>query len=438
MMKKITPFLLLLFALISYEMNGQTATCDGDTIDVTVDVQDMEIDNQHAETLLTANNTIKAGGKATYKAGTSIILNAGFKVELGGEFSALIDSCALVTQKPFITKWDITSTPLAITIPTVSGESYLYTVDWGDGDITTGHTGNASHTYDNNDTYTIKISGDFPRIDFRNGNSNKENQRIKKIIQWGDIEWTSMNGAFYQCLNLDIDLSIPDNPDLDLVTDMTEMFYQCDSLTQGVEKWNVSNVTNMKGVFQNAGAFNTDLKDWDVRNVTDMGNMLDNSGLSRNNYENTLIGWANLEPLTPSLQTNVDLGALGLEYCSTQSITARGVLTNSGTGGLNWNIVGDSDMACSRSSNSNSEIPKENTTDNQNFSIYPNPAKDKIHISGIDLKQNTISIQILDVSGRVVLKKENQTEIDISILKAGVYFVKVLGETQKTIKLIKE
>ena len=53
-----------------------------------------------------------------------------------------------------------------ITIPTFPGETYNYSVDWGDGTTSENVAGDITHTYEAPGTYTIEISGDFPRIFF--------------------------------------------------------------------------------------------------------------------------------------------------------------------------------------------------------------------------------------------------------------------------------
>lgn len=61
------------------------------------------------------------------------------------------------------------------------------------------------------------------------------------------------------------------------------------------------------------------------------------------------------------------------------------------------------------------------------FKIYPNPATDKICISG-DLQQQTISI--FDMSGRLIntwISQEKQSEIDVSNLNKGIYILNVAG-----------
>jgi len=68
-----------------------------------------------------------------------------------------------------------------ITIPTV-GAGYNYTVDWGDGNTDTGVTGDIIHTYAVPGTYTVRISGAFPRIYFLN---RFDKDKILSVEQWG-------------------------------------------------------------------------------------------------------------------------------------------------------------------------------------------------------------------------------------------------------------
>jgi surface protein len=182
-------------------------------------------------------------------------------------------------QEPFITLWN-TDTPgtecnTCITIPTFPGETYDYTVDWGDGSDITTHTGDASHDYVIPGIYTISISGDFPRIYFNSSAEGQDTSKIIDIIQWGDIEWSSMHSAFFGCRNLTG--SFTDSPDLSLVNDISYMFAECNDFNGNIIDWDVSNVTNMSTTFRNALSFNMDLNIWDVSNVTVMDHMFLNA-----------------------------------------------------------------------------------------------------------------------------------------------------------------
>ena len=234
----------------------------------------------------------------------------------------------------------------SITIPTNNGLTYNYTVDWGDGTVEAGLTGNATHAYDPSGPkeVTVRISGTFPAISFGNV-SGTDNEKILDVTQWGNIEWSSMSNAFNDCINLDITAS--DAPDLSNVTsfngafadctslvgtsafsswvvtnvtDMGAMFARTSSFNQDISSWNVSNVVNfvfmfeasafnqpignwnlgassffMAGMFLNATSFDQDLSDWDISNLGNALNMFSNTSLSTANYDSLLNGWATQE-----------------------------------------------------------------------------------------------------------------------------------------------
>lgn len=74
-------------------------------------------------------------------------------------------------------------------------------------------------------------------------------------------------------------------------------------------------------------------------------------------------------------------------------------------------------------------LDMENTT----LSFYPNPTKDEVNFS------TTIdAVEVIDLSGKVVMKAENTNRINISALPAGAYYLKLHSNgktiTQKAIK----
>ncbi|PJE40005.1 MAG: hypothetical protein CUR32_10605 [Flavobacterium sp.] len=75
----------------------------------------------------------------------------------------------------------------------------------------------------------------------------------------------------------------------------------------------------------------------------------------------------------------------------------------------------------------------------QSISVYPNPTKDKVNVSG-DFTLQTV--QLYDVQGRLLqtqLANDNQTIIDISAHSNGVYFIKVTSDKGiKVGKIVKE
>ncbi|MEP5376750.1 MAG: BspA family leucine-rich repeat surface protein, partial [Hyphomicrobiales bacterium] len=188
---------------------------------------------------------------------------------------------------PFVTTWEVGNADygdgdLTVTIPT-TGSGYDFTVDWGDNSTPTTHVGSganlASHEYPSADTYTIKIYGHFPRIYFNNGG---DKDKITAVTQWGDIQWESMERAFYGCTRLDV--TATDAPDLQNVTQMYAMFQNATLLAgnQYFNNWTVDNVENMTNMFFGASSFNADISGWNVGNVTTMHAMF----LNATNFNN--------------------------------------------------------------------------------------------------------------------------------------------------------
>ena len=217
------------------------------------------------------DNVLFDAGVSTYCFGESaklkLINEYGWEISDGGKANC-----------PFITTWKTDNPGLSednqINIPTFPGETYDYTVDWGDGIIESNFIGDATHTYANSGTYQVSISGVFPRIYFNNYlDAITDAQKILTVNQWGEIEWKSMENSFLGCKNLDVIAT--DMPDLSNVTSLASMFAVCTSLQGNVSmnSWNLSNVNSINGMFGSAENFNIYVGDWNVTSVTDMGGM---------------------------------------------------------------------------------------------------------------------------------------------------------------------
>ena len=181
-----------------------------------------------------------------------------------------------VVTAQFITTWQTNNANELITIPTFSGETYDYTVDWGDGNTDTNITGDATHTYTNVNTYTVSITGTFPRIYFY---SYYGIGSILSVEQWGTNPWTSMQYAFEGCYNLVINAS--DTPNLSNATSLEEMFLTSQDVPHssyigngtGNWNWDTSTITEMQNMFANAINFNKDITSWNTALVTNFGSM---------------------------------------------------------------------------------------------------------------------------------------------------------------------
>jgi surface protein len=240
------------------------------------------------------------------------------------------------------------------TIPT-TGVGYNYNVDCDNDGINEAEnqTGNYTCDYGSAGTYTIAISGTFPRIYFNNGG---DKLKLLDIIQWGSaMNWTSFASAFFGCRNMT--MSATDTPVLTGVTNMYYMFANASSLTtnpvmntwntssitrmtnmfsgassfnQDIGNWNTSSVRYMSAMFSSASSFNQDIGSWDINQVIDFtGFMQNHTGLSTTNYDATLAGWAGQSPLISGIIINFG----GSKYCD---MASRAVLTSAPN---NWNIT---------------------------------------------------------------------------------------------------
>ena len=178
-------------------------------------------------------------------------------------------------QDAFITTWETTSANESITIPTEnSSVDYDFTIDWGDGttEQVNGSDPDPSHTYDAAGTYTVAITGSFPRI-FLNagstGDGDETNARkLQSIDQWGSIQWESLQAAFAGASNMTY--SATDTPDLSNVTSVRSMFDRASSFNGDIGDWDVSNITDMSAVFFDASSFNQSIGQWDVSSAENM------------------------------------------------------------------------------------------------------------------------------------------------------------------------
>ncbi|TVR81211.1 MAG: BspA family leucine-rich repeat surface protein, partial [Saprospirales bacterium] len=180
----------------------------------------------------------------------------------------------LCAQRPFITTWQTD-------LPGVSednqilirGTGFGYTIEWaevgnpGNTGVETG-TGETLITFPHAGTYRVSISGNFTRIQF---GFNSDHDKLLSVNQWGDIEWSSMAGAFAECRNMVVDAS--DAPDLSRVTNLHSMFRSCFNFNSPIGHWDVSNVEVMGSVFASAHSFNQPLSNWDVSKVESMISM---------------------------------------------------------------------------------------------------------------------------------------------------------------------
>jgi surface protein len=152
-----------------------------------------------------------------------------------------------------------------------------YTVDWGDG-VSETLTGTQTHTYPAPGNYVVRVTGGLTRINFNNGG---DRLKLLEIQNWGNIAWTSMDGAYFGCSNM---IGVfKDSPNLSGVTSLNQMFRGCTLFNSPIGSWNTAAVANMNNIFFGATAFNQDIGSWNTGNVTSMTGMFSNAPLFNQN-----------------------------------------------------------------------------------------------------------------------------------------------------------
>lgn len=216
-----------------------------------------------------------------------------------------------VENKPFITVW---KTDLS----GVSNNNEIYIPAFGEYSYSWEEVGNSSNngsgstvgphilSFPHAGTYRLKITpigeNPFHHIEF---NYDSDRMKLQTIEQWGDIEWSSFENAFFGCINMTIsttdipnlnnvtnmsnafkETSLTTIPHLDLwnmaaVENMTGLFYDAANFNHYIGSWDTSSVENMSFMFRGALNFNQDIGAWDVSNVNDMRDMF-NKAISFN------------------------------------------------------------------------------------------------------------------------------------------------------------
>ena len=194
-----------------------------------------------------------------------------------------------VGSNPFVSTWNTSNTSVGssasnqIALPLISGGSYNFTVDWGDGNsdtITVWNQAETTHTYTTAGTYTISIVGECKGFRF---NGSGDRLKILSVASWGEFELIgNLGGQFRGCSNLNL-TSVADVLNFGNCTSCENMFlggYQFSTINN-IDSWDVSNVTNMNSMFQNT-LFNSYIGSWNVGSVTSMFSMFLSSPFNQN------------------------------------------------------------------------------------------------------------------------------------------------------------
>ena len=272
----------------------------------------------------------------------------------------------------FISEWSISLGGTTIELPLTSEGNYNFTVDYGDGSsiktVTSYNDFDAKHTYASAGLYTITIQGLLDRFSFAEKPASKN--LIKKVVSLGSTGLKKLDGAFKNCLNLElveagevsqvnsmhgafenaikVKLKIS-NWDTSISVVMSKLFSGASEANPDVSQWNMSNTWFMDDLFKNAvkanpdvsqwdtsSAFfikemfsgatkaNPDVSQWDLGSVYNIENIFNASNIDSKNYYNFLIIINE-----SNSNNNLDLGTIPAQYNALAS-SARASLINKG------------------------------------------------------------------------------------------------------------
>ena len=113
---------------------------------------------------------------------------------------------------------------------------------------------------------------------------------------------------------------------------------------------------------------------------------------------------------------------------------------------VTWTATGETEIITNIAANQaiiikegNGILSTENNLKDTAFSIYPNPSSNGIFKLSV-LNQEKVSIQVFDISGRLITEKNNlrdNDQINLSQYQKGIYIARLSSETKnKTLKLV--
>ena len=153
-------------------------------------------------------------------------------------------------------------------------------VDWGDGTVEQYDEESPTHTYDEQEEFTVEVTGTFESLSA--GFSTDGQDSLISVDEWSDTATVRAGNAFRDAENLESVATPPHT-----ITTMNAMFRNAESFNEDLDDWNTSNVEDMDQMFWSADAFNGNIGDWDTSNVERMFAMFQGADA----FDRDLNGW---------------------------------------------------------------------------------------------------------------------------------------------------
>lgn len=203
-----------------------------------------------------------------------------------------------------------------VTIPCQNNGTFNAVVDWGDGstsNVTAWNDANLTHEYVTPGVYEIMVSGSFPNVYFNNG---VDSGKVLRVLQLGDVGWSSLRGAFSGCNNLYYFKASPCVTSG--VTDFSFMLFNCSGFIDppDLSGLDTSSATLAIAMFEGLESMTSppDLSDFDG------SMMVDQSGMFRR--WSSITAWPDVSSLASPAVTNL------FRFVSNGSSTPIGIDSN--------------------------------------------------------------------------------------------------------------
>ncbi|MCT4613835.1 MAG: BspA family leucine-rich repeat surface protein, partial [Marinifilaceae bacterium] len=204
--------------------------------------------------------------------------------------------------------------------PQGTGILYNYDIDWDNDGLfeSIGNKGNASKNFSLPGDHIIRIRGDFWGTRYIDDDRKESAAMWIDILQWGNIRWKTMHGAFANT-NL-FKISASDIPITTDVQDMSYCFADAVHFNHDISNWDITNVKDLRYTFKNAKRFDKSISKWNTQSVTEVEGMFLNAESYNmpfdGNFANNLNSANNISNfssfLSGAISFNQDLNCINL------------------------------------------------------------------------------------------------------------------------------